>query len=109
MVGVIHGSYAVVWEEGDGQRHTGRLDIGDEGLHLEGRSRGDRWRSRHVAFSDVSGVLVGRSAAERMDGRRTLVLELTGRPSVRILTLGGSDVLHELTDLLAGPLGEPRA
>jgi hypothetical protein len=105
MIGVIHASYAVVWDEGDGRRHTGRLDIRDEGLHLEGRSRGDLWRSRHVLFSDIAGVVIGRSEADRIDGGRTLVVELNGRPPVRILVLGGSDVLHELTDLVAGPLG----
>jgi hypothetical protein len=96
-----------VWDEGDGRRHTGRLDVLDAGLHLEGRSRSDRWRSRHVAFADVSGVLIGRTAAERIGGGRTLIVAVTGRQPVRILALGGSEVLHELADILAGPAGAP--
>jgi hypothetical protein len=95
------GSYAVVWEEGDGRRHTGRLDVYGDRLDLEGRSRGDRWRLRHVRFCDVAGVLVERSEGDRTDGLRTLVLELTGGSPVRIRTLGGNHLLSEITDLLA--------
>jgi hypothetical protein len=98
-----HGSYAVVWEEGGGRRYTGRLDILEAGVHLEGRSTRDRWRSRHIAFSQLRGVRVGRTEAERIDGRRSLVLDLSGSHPMRILALGGTHLLSELTDLLADP------
>jgi len=89
--------YAVVWRTGDGATSSGRLELGDDDLVLHGSGEPDGLR---IPFDELSSVEIGRGAAERINGDKSLVLE---RPSCeRVLAaVGGVGLLGELSDLLA--------
>ena len=69
-------SYAVTWQEPDGDRHSGRLELDADALRLEGRN-GDGRRTKVVRYGDLMGFRLARSSGDRVQGRPTLVLELT--------------------------------
>jgi hypothetical protein len=95
-------SYAVSWRSGAEVR-SGRLELAADGLALTNGST-----SETVAYGDLRGVHVGRSAADRIGGRPTLVLERrTGEP-IRIAGVGQAGIISELAERLSSLLGEER-
>jgi len=83
-------SYAVVWS-GSGGIHSGRLDVRADGLELHGRDGVLR-----LLFRDVSRVSIDRGRDERLRGLPVLRLAGVGDTTVRIASLQGAGVLHEL-------------
>ena len=90
--------YAVVWRTGDGPTSSGKLELGDDDLVLHGSGEPDGLR---IPFDELSSVEIGRGAAERINGDKTLVLERHSCERVLVAALGGVGLLGELTDLLA--------
>ena len=90
--------YAVVWRTGDGPISSGKLELGGDGLVLQGSSEPDGLRIR---FDELSSVEIGRGTAERINGDKSLVLERHSCERVLVAALGGVGLLGELTDLLA--------
>jgi hypothetical protein len=62
-------SYAVVWSEGGGARHAGRLDLREEEFELAGSAAGHR-RSRRCRYDEIAsvGLLAGRITIARRVG-----------------------------------------
>jgi len=93
--------YAVVWRTGDGPTSSGRLELNDEELVLQGSGEPQELRIR---LDELSAVEIGRGANERINGNKSLILE---RPSCeRVLVaafsaLGGAGLIGELNELLA--------
>jgi hypothetical protein len=84
-------SYAIVWS-GGGDIHTGRLDLLADGLELHGRGCVVR-----LHFRDVSGASIQRGRDERLRGLPVLRLAASGGGAgIRIASLQGAGVLHEL-------------
>ena len=90
------GSYAVVWSEALGPLRSGKLELGREGLELEGEN------SRSVPYTQIEALHVGRLVPERIGGRPSIVLELVTGEALRIGSIGGLGTLHELAERLAG-------
>jgi hypothetical protein len=90
--------YAVVWRTGDGPTSSGKLELGDDDLVLHGSGGPDGLR---IPFDELSSVEIGRGAAERINGDKSLVLERHSCERVLVAALGGVGLLGELTDLLA--------
>lgn len=90
--------YAVVWRTGSGPTSSGRLELRDDDLVLHGSSEPEGLRIR---FDELSSVEIGRGAAERINGDKSLVLERQSCERVLVAALGGVGLLGELTDLLA--------
>ena len=90
--------YAVVWRTGDGPTSSGKLEVGDDHLVLEGSDEPDRLR---IPFDELTSVEIGRGTAERISGDKTLVLERHSCERVLVAALGGVGLLGELTNLLA--------
>lgn len=89
--------YAVVWRTGDGPTSSGRLELGEDELVLHGaESEGLR-----VPFDELSSVEIGRGAAERINGDKSVVLERHSCERVLVAALGGVGLLGEITELLA--------
>ncbi len=89
-------SYGVVWREGASPLATGKLELLPLGLRLEGLES-----SREIPYEGVSGIRVGRSADERIDGRPSVVLERrTGAP-VTIATVAQPSLVGEIAERLA--------
>jgi hypothetical protein len=90
--------YAVVWRTGDGPTSSGRLELGDDDLVLQGSGEPDGLR---IPFDELSSVEIGRGTAERINGNKSLVLERHSCERVLVAALGGVGLLGEVTDLLA--------
>jgi hypothetical protein len=90
--------YAVVWRTGAGPTSSGRLELGDDDLVLHGSDEPDGLR---IPLDELSSVEIGRGAAERINGDKSLVLERHSCERVLVAALGGVGLLGELTDLLA--------
>jgi hypothetical protein len=89
--------YAVVWRTGEGPTSSGKLGLGADDLVLHGSGE-DGLR---IPFDQLSSVEIGRTAGERINGDKSLVLERHSCERVLIAALGGVGLLGELTDLLA--------
>jgi hypothetical protein len=90
--------YAVVWRTGDGPTSSGRLELGDDDLVLQGSGEPDGLR---IPFDELSSVEIGCGTAERINGNKSLVLERHSCERVLVAALGGVGLLGEVTDLLA--------
>jgi hypothetical protein len=83
-------SYAVVWS-GDESAGSGRLDALEDRFELVGREH-----AFSIPFAAVTGAAIARRHGERLRGLPVLVLTLRSLGSIRIATLDGAGVLHEL-------------
>jgi hypothetical protein len=88
-------TYAVVWCTG-GDVGSGRLDRHDDRFELHGRDR-----RLSIPFSGLVGAAIARGQKDRLRGLPVLALDIEGGPSVRIASLEGPAVLHELADRVA--------
>ena len=78
--------HAVVWRTGAGPTSSGRLELGDDDLILHGSGGPDGLR---IPFDELSSVEIGRGAAERINGDKSLVLERPSCERVLVAALGG--------------------
>jgi hypothetical protein len=83
-------SYAVVWNDGRGVE-SGRLEPLADRFELRGRDTG-----RAVLFTDLVSAAIGRRVADRVRGLPVLLLRPRRGDPVRIASLEGAGVLHEL-------------
>jgi hypothetical protein len=90
-------SYGVVWREGGRPVVAGKLELLPRSLRLEGRQR-----TRDIPYETLAGFHVGRSPAERLDGRPAVVLERRGGEVVTIATVAQSSLVGEIAERLAG-------
>jgi len=93
-------SYAVKWHEPDGQDYVGRLELGPRVLHLVGDAGGARV-DRQIGYDELEGLRIGHDAGERVDGRRTLVIERPQGAYHLTSTVFEAGILQELVDRLS--------
>lgn len=94
-------SYAVSWSNGDGTPHAGRLELALDGLVLANGSAFEV-----VEYGELRDVHVGRSAADRIGGRPTLVLERRAGATLRVAAVGQTGIILELAERLSSQVGE---
>ena len=85
-------SIPVIWLVDDGPPLAGRLDVRDDGLHLDGGSRGDR-RRLDLPYAEIVSVRLG---PERVNGRRAAVLALDDGRGVSLVGFDRPGALHDL-------------
>jgi hypothetical protein len=83
-------AYAVLWSE-NGTFASGRLDSLADAFELAGR--GQRLT---IPFAELRGASIARGRKDRLHGLPVLELVRDGRPPLRIASLEGAGVLHEL-------------
>jgi hypothetical protein len=86
--------YAVTWSH-DSLLESGRLETYRDRLELHGRSS-----VTVIAFGDVAAAAIERGPADRLHGLPVLALRLGDGSVVRIASLEGPGVLHELGALV---------
>jgi hypothetical protein len=91
-------SYAVVWKD-DSSLYTGKLELEERRLRLEGISREGRACSRTMRYDELDGVHMA-PGRERIGGRPTLVVERSGGEPLRVGSVDGRGFLPELADQL---------
>lgn len=93
-------SYAVTWEEPDGSQRSGRLEVGQDVLRLEGRNAG--LPVEHAfRYRDIAGYRMARGTGERLHGRPTLIVELATGDSVKVASVAQSGIMSELAGRLS--------
>src|SRR5215210_180134 len=92
--------YGVTWEEGALPPATGKLELLTHELRLEGLANA-RALCREIPYDELAAVRVGRSAAERINGRPTVVLERRSGAPITIATVAQSGVVGEIVERLA--------
>ena len=89
-------TYGVVWREGVAPLATGKLELLAHGLRLDGRDV-----AQAIPYDALSGVHVGRTASERINGRPSVVLERIGHLPVTIATVAQASLVGEIAERLA--------
>jgi hypothetical protein len=84
--------YAVLWCSRD-EVESGRLEPHADGFELSGRAG-----ALSLRFADVTDAAIARGQDQRLRGLPVLALLLCGGASVRIASLEGAGVLHELVE-----------
>jgi hypothetical protein len=92
-------SLPVVWTEDGITMLPGRLELAGRLLRLVGGSHGAE-RAREVDLDEIASTHLGRSPAERIGGRLTLVVELRDGHSIRIAGFERPGAMRELADHL---------
>jgi hypothetical protein len=83
-------SYAVVWSNGS-DIDSGRLEPGPDCFRLVGRDH-----ELSIALADVAELSILRRGPERLRGLPVLVLRRRDGGEVKIASLEGAGLLHEL-------------
>lgn len=99
--------YAVLFREQDGRPVAGSLELGPQRLLLTGTVDGRR-QELALRLAEIVEIRIGRLAADRLNGCRTLVLEREQGRSVQVAPLE-TGLLRELAELLAVLTGERSA
>ena len=96
----MESSYGVVWCEGTLPLASGKLELRADALRLDGMA-GGRPVSRDLAYDSLVTVRVGRSAAERIGGRTTLLLERRSGLPIAIASVSQLGIVAEIAERLA--------
>jgi hypothetical protein len=99
-------TYAVTWQQENRTEGTGRLELGAEGISLEGRHAG-RSVYHQVRYGAIRSFRLARVNGDRLRSRPTLVLDLDGGETLRIASLAQPGIVSEIADRLAAV--RPRA
>lgn len=91
--------YPAAWRTGEIAPATGVLVLEPEGFRLEGRRDGEDLVET-IAYDSIESVRIGRVGAERIDGRRTIVLERHHADTL-LIEPHGLGLLTELADTLS--------
>jgi hypothetical protein len=82
-------SYGVVWSEAGGLSYSGKLELLDRGLRLEGSGPNGSLARREIAYADVRDVRLGHGRSERVGGRPSVILDRRGGEPVRVEPVEG--------------------
>ncbi len=95
-------SYGVVWREGTGEQPLarGKLELLPRSVRLDGMA-GAGPRTREIPYEYIAEIRIGRSAAERIDGRPSLVLQPRAGDILSIASVAQTGVLAEIAERLA--------
>ena len=91
----MKGTFAILWTL-HGGRHSGSLEVLDDRLEL--RARG---RTMVIPLESIERFEIERGAPVRINGLAVLRLTLAGGVVVRVASLQGMGVLHQLAGRLA--------
>src|SRR4051794_41939047 len=78
-------SYAVTWQNGDGRRYAGRLDLDRDALRLEGSDVVE-----DLPYAHLAEVRIARGPDERLSGAPTLVVRERGGRAMCTPCIGGA-------------------
>lgn len=95
----VRARYAVLFCERGGRPAAGSLELASERLLLTSSIDGRR-QVLALRLAEIVEIRIGRLAAERLNGYRTLVLERAHGSPVQVAPLE-TGLLHELAELLA--------
>jgi len=89
-------AYAVIWRHRGKPSLTGKLELLPTAVRFE--SRDERLE---LPYDEITSVSVGRTAADRVDGRPSIVLALGDGDRVAIGTVDRANLVGEIVERLA--------
>ena len=93
-------SYGVVWREGERPLARGKLELLPHTMRLEGMT-GSEPTTREIPYDYLTGIRIGRSAEERIDGHPALMLAPRTGATLSIASVAQSGVVAEIAERLA--------
>jgi hypothetical protein len=93
-------SYGVIWQNG-GALRAGKLELEPRAVRLEGIDDDGESLVYELPYSDLVGLRVARGAADRLEGRPTLVLAQAGGEELRVASVAESGIVSELAEKLS--------
>lgn len=96
----MNGTFAVLWTL-HGQVHSGSVEAHNDRLEL--RTRG---RALSIPYASVVRFVIERGPAARINGLAVLKLVLEDGDIIRLASMEGTGVLHELSAVLAPAVAE---
>src|SRR3972149_4164053 len=99
-------SYPVVWREGEGLQRTGKLELADSSIVLEGSEASGVLARVSLSYRDLAEVRIGRSQEDRVGSRPSLVLERRVGEPIRIGDIAGLGSIVDIGHILAELLGQ---
>ena len=96
----MHTSYGVVWREGARPLARGKLELLPHAVRLEGIT-GSEPTTREIAYDYLTDIHIGRSSAERICGRPSLVLLPRAGDMVSIASVAQSGIVTEIAEQLS--------
>jgi hypothetical protein len=97
-------SYAVLWQNGDGEFQVGKIELDPYGFALTGMSGRDESRRPvvdRVEFENIWTARLGREVRDRIVGQPALILERAAGGPLRIASIDNPGTLRELAERLA--------
>jgi hypothetical protein len=91
-------SYAAIWRSGRGPVCAGQLVITPNGLYLDGADRSGTTRSAKAGVEEISSLRIGRTPAERIDGRSSVIVEVSGGDRLVISSASGVGLTREIAE-----------
>ena len=91
-------SYAALWRYGTGPVCAGQLVMTPTGLYLDGADRSGTTRDAKAGVEEIRSIRIGRTSAERIDGRSSLIVELSGGDSLVISSASGLGLTREIAE-----------
>jgi hypothetical protein len=101
-------AYAVAWQESDGTRHSGRLDLGDVDFRLTGRNGGGP-AEMAVPYTSIRNFQIVGSSVDRLQNRPTLLVELSDGRQLKIASVAQSGIAAEIAHHLGELTGRQNA
>jgi hypothetical protein len=92
-------TYGVVWRDGSLPLATGMLELRPRDLRFEGVAD-SRPAAQTIAYEELAAVRVGRTSAERIEGRPTVIIERRAGPPVTLTTVAQTTLLGEIVERL---------
>ena len=89
----------MVWQEGEGPRQVGKLEVDRCGVHLSGGA-GRQPPSLFVASETITGVDVQHPGSRVLDDMRTVTIDRAHAPTITIGALGGIGIVFEIANLV---------
>ena len=93
-------SYAVLWCEAGGTICTGELKVLRTGFRLDGADRSGVATMQEVDCDEIVSTRIGRTAADRVAGRSSLIVERSGSDRLLITSAVGIGVTREIAERL---------
>lgn len=93
-------TYGIVWQERGKALGRGKLELLHGAVRLDGMCDG-RPVTREIAYRELGEIRIGRSAAERIGGRPSLVLAQRGGDTVSIAGVSQAGVVNEIAERLS--------
>jgi hypothetical protein len=97
-------TYAVTWQGTDGGMRSGRLELGADALLLEGLN-GTGPEAIVVPYGTVRAFQLARAAGDRLQGRPTLLVELSDGDALKLASVAQPGIVAELADRLGALTG----